>query len=98
MAKEELSAREKALLAEARREAAAHKASPPLAAPAQAREPAALEARPAPTAAERLAQLMAEERAQSLEKKKKMRRYGLTMAAGILALFALWLARVFRRR
>jgi hypothetical protein len=40
---------------------------------------------------------MADERAQSVEKKKKMRRYGLTIAAGILALFALWLARVFRR-
>jgi hypothetical protein len=97
MAKEDLSARERALLAEARREAAAHKASPPLAAPARAPEPAALKARPAPTAAERLAQLMADERAQSVEKKKKMRRYGLTIAAGILALFALWLARVFRR-
>ena len=96
MDKGDLSAREKALLAEARREAAARGASPPPAAPARAQEPAAPKA--APTAAERLAQLMEAERAQSREKKKKMRRYGLMMAAGILALFALWLARVFRGR
>ena len=96
MAKEELSAREKALLAEARREAAARKASAP-AAPVQVpgQAPAA---KPAPTPAERLAQLMADERAATAERKKKMRRYGLTISAGILALFVLWLLRAFRPR
>jgi len=97
MAKEELSAREKALLAEARREAAARKASPP-AAPVRVPGPAAPGAKPAPTPAERLAQLMADERSASVERKKKMRRYGLTISAGILALFALWLLRAFRPR
>jgi hypothetical protein len=97
MAKEKLSAREEALLAEARREAAAHKASPP-AAPVRAPGQPAPEAKRAPTPAERLAQLMADERSATLERKKKMRRYGLTISAGILALFALWLLRAFRPR
>ena len=76
MAKEELSAREKALLAEARREAAAHKDAPP---PGKdpGRTPAAPQAKPAPTQAERLAQLMADERADTRQRKIRMRRYGL---------------------
>jgi hypothetical protein len=41
---------------------------------------------------------MADERSASVERKKKMRRYGLTISAGILALFALWLLRAFRPR
>jgi hypothetical protein len=41
---------------------------------------------------------MAEERAESQEKKKKMRRHGLAISAGILALFALWVLRASRRR
>jgi hypothetical protein len=41
---------------------------------------------------------MAEEREQSLERKKKMRRYGLTISGGILAIFLLWLLRAFTRR
>jgi hypothetical protein len=68
MAKEDLSAREKALLAEARREAATRQVPPPAAAPARAAGPAAPRAKPAPTPAERLAQLMADERAVSQEK------------------------------
>ena len=97
MAKEKLSAREEALLAEARREAAAHKDARP-AAPAREGTRAAPQAKSAPTPAERLAQLMADERSATLERKKKMRRYGLTISAGILALFVLWLLRAFRPR
>ena len=47
---------------------------------------------------ERLAQLMAAERAETARRKKKMRRYGMIISAGILAAFALWLMRVFSRR
>jgi hypothetical protein len=90
-----LSDREKALLAEARRELAAHKAPPPAAAPARSPAPAA---KAAPSLAERLEKLMAEERAEAQEKKKKMRRYGLAIAGGILGAFALWVLRVSRRR
>jgi hypothetical protein len=93
-----LSEREKALLAEARRELAAHKAPPPAAAPARSPAPAAPEAKALPTMAERLEKLMAEERAEAQEKKKKMRRYGLAMSGAILAVFALWVLRVSRRR
>ena len=46
----------------------------------------------------RMAQLMAEERAEIARRKKKMRRYGLIGSAAILAAFALWLLRVFSRR
>ena len=100
MDKDKLSPREQALLAAARRDVAARGSPAPAAsipqAPATGR--VAPPAKPAPTAAERLAQLMAEERAESQEKKKKMRRYGLTISAGILALFALWVLRASRRR
>jgi hypothetical protein len=89
MENDKLSDRERALLAEARREAAARKL-----APAAAAEPA----KAAPTQAERLAQLMADERAETLQRKKRMRRYGLAISGAILALFALWLARAFRPR
>jgi len=51
-----------------------------------------------PDLAERMAQLMAEERAETARRKKKMRRYGLIGSAAILAAFALWLLRVFSRR
>ena len=78
---DKLSAREKDLIAEARREAASPRAE-----------------KTAPTPAERLAQLMAEERAQTLESKRKMRRYGLTISGAIGALFVLWLLRAVRRR
>jgi hypothetical protein len=99
MEKEPLSAREQALLAEARREAAARKVAP-TAAPASPTEGArpAPQPKPAPTPAERLAQLMADERAETVQRKKKMRRYGLAISGAILALFALWLARAFRPR
>jgi hypothetical protein len=95
MAKEKLSPREEALLAEARREAAGQR---------DARSAPAAEARSAPqakppaTPAERLAQLMLEERAESQRKKKNMRRYGIAISSGIAALFVLWLLRVLRRR
>ena len=88
MDKGKLSSKEEALLAEARREAAARKDAPG-AAPAP---------KAGPTPAERLAQLMAEERARTLERKRKMRRYGLTISGAIGALFVLWLLRAVRRR
>jgi len=81
MEKDKLSAREKDLIAEARREAGSPRAE-----------------KTAPTPAERLAQLMAEEHAQTLERKRKMRRYGLTISGAIGALFVLWLLRAVRRR
>ena len=98
MDKENLSARERALLDEARREAAARKAAPAAApvSPSAGAQPAP--PKPAPSAAERLAQLMADERAETLNRKKKMRRDGLGISAGILALFALWVLRASRRR
>lgn len=97
MATEKLSPREQALLAEARREAAAHKDARPIA-PNPQETRAATQAKPAPTQAERLAQLMADERAETQERKKKMRRYGLGISGAILALFVLWLLRAFRPR
>ena len=96
MDKDKLSPREEALLAEARREAAARKEAPAAPAPGQAQPQVA--ATPAPTAAERLAQLMEEEREQTQERKKKMRRRGLTISGGILAVFVLWLLIAFRKR
>jgi hypothetical protein len=94
MDKEKLSAKEQALIDAARREALARK--DPAAAPAEARP--APGTKPVPSAAERLAQLMADEREQTQERKKKMRRYGLMISGGILALFVLWLLRAFRPR
>ena len=98
MEKEKLSAREAALVAQARREAEALKGAPatvpPAAAPGerQARTPEKHDL------VERMAQLMAEERAETARRKKRMRRYGLIGSAAILAAFALWLMRVFSRR
>jgi len=99
MEKEKLSAREAALIAQARREAEALKGAPATAPPAaapggerQARTPEK------PDLVERMAQLMAEERAETARRKKKMRRYGLIGSAAILTAFALWLMRVFSRR
>ena len=88
MDNDKLSPKEEALLAEARRAAATRAEGP--AAPSQPR--------PAPTAAERLAKLMDEERAETQKRKEKMRRYGLMISGGILAVFALWLLSAFRRR
>jgi len=96
MDKDKLSPREAALLAEARREAAARKEPP--AAPAPGQVQPQVEAKPAPTAAERLAVLMDEEREQTQERKKKMRRRGLMISGGILAFFVLWLLTAFRKR
>ena len=96
MDKDKLSPREEALLAAARREAAARKEAPAAPAPGQVQPEVA--ARPAPTAAERLARLMEEEREQAQMRKEKMRRYGLRISGGILAVFVLWVLIVFRKR
>ena len=93
MDKAKLSPKEQALLAEARREAATRNEGLPAAAP-----PPEAKAKPPLTPAERLAQLMEEERAETLQRKKKMRRYGIGISGAILALFVLWLLRAFRRR
>ena len=98
MEKEKLSAREAALVAQARREAEARKAEAPAIPPAALREAPQARAQRKPNAAERLAQLMAEERTETARRKKKMRRYGLIISAAILATFALWLMRAFSRR
>ena len=96
MEKEKLSAREAALIAQARREAEALKgATAPLAAAPEERHGRTAEK---PDLIERMAQLMAKERAETARRKKKMRRYGLIGSAAILAAFALWLIRVFSRR
>ena len=95
MDKGKLTPREEALLAAARREAGSRKHAP---SPAPGEARAAPQPKPPLTPAERLAQLMEEERAETLEKKRKMRRYGMGISAAILALFALWLFRVTRRR
>jgi len=96
MEKEKLSSREAAIIAQARREAEALKSATarPAAEPEQeqTRTPAK------PDLVERMAQLMAEERAETARRKKRMRRYGLIGSAAILAAFALWLVRVLSRR
>src|SRR6266849_1412361 len=97
MEKEKLSAREAALIAQARREAEARKGSAPAAATPRAASPAPQEKSKA-SPAERLAQLMAEERAETERRKKKMRRYGIVIPAAILVVFALWVARVLTGR
>jgi hypothetical protein len=95
MDKEKLSPREETLLAEARREAQARKA-PRVAPQAPDAEPSPAPAKPTP--AERLALLMETERAETLERKRKMRRYGIGIPVAILAIFALWVFRASRRR
>jgi len=101
MEKEKLSAREAALIASARREAEARKgpapaAAAPRAAPA-APQPSAQE-KPKASPAERLVQLMAEERAETERRKKKMRRYRIIIPAAIIGIFALWVLRAGSRR
>jgi hypothetical protein len=113
MDKDKLSAREAALLAEARREAEARKGVPAAPQPAAGPRPAPQSTaapvprpaapppaaeKPRPSAAERMAQLMAEERAATELRKKKMRRYGIIIPSAILALAALWVLRASRRR
>ncbi len=98
MEKEKLSPREAALLAQARREAEALKGAPETAPPAAATEQRQARTPQKPDLVERMAQLMAEERAETARRKRKMRRYGLIGSAAILAAFALWLLRVFSRR
>jgi hypothetical protein len=84
MDKDKLSPKEQALLAAARRDAGAGR-------------PAQHEA-PPKSAAERLERLIAEEREQTQERKRKMRRNGLMISGAILGLFALWLLSSLRRR
>ena len=98
MEKEKLSAREAALVAAARREAEARKGGGAVTPPAAAPEAPQAQAQHKANPVERMAQLMAEERAETARRKKKMRRYGLIGSAAILAAFALWLMRVFSRR
>jgi hypothetical protein len=101
MEEENLSAREKALIAAARREAEARKTGAAAAEPhrpLRAVQQRDAPERPKPSPAERLAQLMAEERAETERRKKKMRRYGLIISGTILGVFMLWLMRAFSRR
>jgi len=102
MEKEKLSAREAALIAQARREAEARTGSAPAAATPHAAAPAApqpaKQERPKPSPAERLAQLMAEEHAETERRKRKMRRYGIIIPAAIIGIFALWALRAPSRR
>jgi hypothetical protein len=102
---DKLTEKERALITAARREAEARKSGtyvppvPAAAAPAAARAiPAAAQEKPKPTPAERLAQLMAAERAETELKKKKMRRYGIIIPGAILAVALLSLLRALRRR
>jgi len=102
MEKEKLSAREAALIAQARREAEARKGSAPAAATPNAATPVAqrppAQDKPKASPAERLARLMAEERAETERKKKKMRRYGIIIPAAIIGIFALWVLSARSRR
>jgi hypothetical protein len=84
MDKDKLSPKEQALLAAARRGAGAGLPAQPEA--------------PPQSAAERLERLIAEEREQTQERKRKMRRNGLMISGAILGLFALWLLSSLRRR
>ena len=103
MDNDKLTEKERALIAAARREAEARKSgtyAPPAATSATFRAapaPAAPE-KPQPTPAERLAQLMAAERAETELKKKKMRRYGMVIPLATVAIFALWVLRASSRR
>lgn len=83
MDKNKLSPKEQALLAAARRESGAGRPARP---------------EPPLSAAERLERLIAEEREQTRERKRKMRRNGLMISGAILGLFALWLLSSFRSR
>jgi len=93
-----LSDREAALLAAARREVEARKTgvavSPTV--PAAGPMPPAVE-KAKPSSAERLALLMAEERAETERRKKKMRRYGIVIPAATVVIFALWVLRASSR-
>jgi len=100
---EKLSEKEAALLAAARREAEARRAGSAVpsvqavrAAPAASQPAEREKAKLSP--AERLALLMAEERAETERRKKKMRRYGVIVPAVTVAIFALWVLRSSRRR
>jgi hypothetical protein len=98
---EKLSDKEAALLAAARREAAARRTGSAAGATLSGADaalgpPAEAKLRPGP--AERLALLMAEERAETERRKKKMRRYGIIIPGATVAIFALWVLRSSSRR
>ncbi len=98
---DKLSEKEAAFLAAARREAVERGAPVAKNVPAGAAvpppSPVAPE-KPKPSAAERLALLMAEERAETERRKRKMRRTGIIASSAILAIFALWVLRAARKR
>ncbi len=93
---EKLSAKEAALLAAARGELQTPKDASPAASAAVAKTLPAGKLQPSP--AERIAQLMAAERAESERRKKKLRRYGIIFPAAILVLAILWVVRALLRR
>ena len=99
---EKLSGKEAELLAAARREVAARNPGNPAAGtgdvPRRPAPTAVPEGKPKPSSAEQLAQLMAEERAESQRRKQKMRRYGIIIPAAAVALFALWVLRAPSRK
>ncbi|MGC2518881.1 MAG: hypothetical protein WA373_07225, partial [Burkholderiales bacterium] len=68
----------------------------PAAAPATPRPVA--QGKPEPSPAERIAQLMAAEHAETERRKKKLRRIGIIFPAAILAAAVLWLLRTLLRR
>ena len=64
----------------------------------EVRLPTEAQEKPKANPAERLAQLMADEHAETERRKKKMRRYGIVIPAAIVAIFALWVLRASSRR
>ena len=96
---EKLSAKEAALLAAARRELQTGKgATPAPGTPAAGLPPDAkplpdTQEKPQPSPAERIAQLIASEQADSERRKKRMRRYGIIFPATILVVAILWVVR-----
>lgn len=96
MENDKLTQKEEALLAQARREAAARKESP--AAAAQSTPAPQPTPQPPSSLADRLALLMEAERAETQERKRRMRRNGLLISGGILGVFVLWLLSSFRGR
>jgi hypothetical protein len=93
---EKLSAKETALLAAARRELQTPKNAAPAASATVARALPAEKPRPSP--AERIAQLMAAERAGTERRRKKLRRYGIILPAAVLVTAILWVVRAIIRR
>jgi len=95
---DKLSAKEAALLAAARREVRPRKDSAPAPDTAIARPLPAAPEKPQPSTAERIAQLMAAERAETGRRKKRLRRYGIILPAAVLVMATLWAVRALLRR